>query len=106
LKKSPRKSTGKIENPLIEIMSSGQAKWKTEIFGQIPFLLTFPKNLTTRFEPLKKSPRKSTGKIENPLVEKVSSGQAKWKTEIFGQSSAPPHFLQNWVTKFEPLKKS
>ena len=69
-------------------------------------LLTPSKNLTTRFEPLKKSPRKSTGKTENSPIKKVSSGQAKWKTKVFGQNPVPPHFPKNWMTNFELLQKS
>jgi hypothetical protein len=36
----------------------------------------------------------------------VSSGQAKWKTKVFGQNVVPPHFPKNWMTNFELLKKS
>ena len=87
-------------------MSSGQVKWKKEVFGPVPFLLTFPKNLTTRFVPLKKSPRKSTGQNREPADQESVLWAGEVEDGNFGQSSVPLHFPKNRMTNFELLKKS
>ena len=68
-------------------------------------LLTPSKNLTTRFAPLKKSPRKSAGKTENSPTKKESSGQAKWKTRVFGPKFRPPSFSEELEDKLRTLEK-
>ena len=75
-----------------------------ENLGQVLFLLTFPKNWLTRFEPLKKSQRNSTGKTANPPLEKVYSGQVKWKTFLRPKFRSPS-FSEELDDKIRALEK-
>ena len=82
-----RKSTGKPRSAN-EKGSSGLPQKQTTSLAQKSFLLTLSKNLTTRFELLKKPIRKSTGETRIQSIEKRSSGLAKEvEDKLRGKSS-------------------
>ena len=97
LEKVAKRPTWQNRESLSEKRSSVEDKTADDELCAEVALLTFllmtscgpchvPEVLDDRILVLEKVAKKVDRQVESPLVEEMYSGQAKWKTEIFGQS--------------------